>query len=67
MDRMSEEKFEAWLKENADQYHRPPAEVPREENVERDHARSSGTAVVPSSGTLDRVCRRSGTPLPRRC
>ena len=28
---MSEEKFEAWLKENADEYHHPPAEVPREE------------------------------------
>ena len=28
---MSEEKFEAWLKENADEYHRPPAEVPRDE------------------------------------
>jgi hypothetical protein len=30
MDRMSEEKFETWLKENADEYHRPPADVPRE-------------------------------------
>lgn len=28
---MSEEKFEAWLKENADDYHRPPGDVPREE------------------------------------
>ena len=28
---MSEEKFEAWLKENADGYHRPPADVPRDE------------------------------------
>jgi hypothetical protein len=28
---MSEEKFEAWLKENADEYHRPPADVPRDE------------------------------------
>jgi hypothetical protein len=28
---MSEEKFEAWLKENADDYHRPPTHVPREE------------------------------------
>ena len=28
---MSEEKFEAWLKEHADDYHRPPADVPREE------------------------------------
>lgn len=28
---MSEERFEAWLKENADDYHRPPADVPREE------------------------------------
>lgn len=27
---MSEERFEAWLKEHADDYHRPPAEVPRE-------------------------------------
>ena len=27
---MSEERFEAWLKENADDYHRPPAEVPRD-------------------------------------
>lgn len=28
---MSEEKFEAWLKEHADEYHRPPADVPRDE------------------------------------
>jgi len=28
---MSEEKFEAWLKEHAADYHRPPAEAPREE------------------------------------
>ena len=28
---MSEEKFEAWLKEHADEYHRPPANIPREE------------------------------------
>jgi len=28
---MSEEKFEAWLKEHAADYHRPPAEVPRDE------------------------------------
>lgn len=28
---MSEERFEAWLKEHAAEYHRPPAEVPREE------------------------------------
>jgi len=28
---MSEEKFEAWLKEHADDYHRPPAAAPREE------------------------------------
>ena len=27
---MSEEKFEAWLKENAADYHRPPEDVPRE-------------------------------------
>ncbi|HEX6313789.1 MAG TPA: hypothetical protein VFZ73_02985 [Gemmatimonadaceae bacterium] len=27
---MSEEKFETWLKDNADEYHRPPADVPRE-------------------------------------
>jgi hypothetical protein len=31
MDRMSEERFEAWLKENADDYNRPPANVPRDE------------------------------------
>jgi hypothetical protein len=31
MDRMSEERFEAWLKENADDYHRPPDDVPRDE------------------------------------
>jgi hypothetical protein len=30
MDRMSEERFEAWLKDNADDYHRPPAEIPRD-------------------------------------
>ena len=28
---MSEEKFGAWLKDNADEYHRPPADVPRDE------------------------------------
>jgi hypothetical protein len=28
---MSEEKFEAWLKESADEYHRPPGDIPREE------------------------------------
>jgi len=28
---MSEEKFEAWLKENADDYHRPPSDIPRDE------------------------------------
>lgn len=28
---MSEEKFEAWLKEHAADYHRPPADVPRDE------------------------------------
>lgn len=28
---MSEERFEAWLKENADDYNRPPANVPRDE------------------------------------
>ena len=28
---MSEEKFEAWLKEHADDYHRPPAAAPRDE------------------------------------
>ena len=28
---MSEERFEAWLKENADDYHRPPGDVPRDE------------------------------------
>jgi len=28
---MSEERFEAWLKEHAADYHRPPAEVPRNE------------------------------------
>jgi hypothetical protein len=31
MDRMSEEKFEAWLKEHAGDYHRPPADIPRDE------------------------------------
>jgi hypothetical protein len=31
MDRMSEEKFEAWLKEHAAEYHRPPGEIPRDE------------------------------------
>jgi len=28
---MSEEKFEAWLKENAEDYHRPPGGIPRDE------------------------------------
>ncbi len=28
---MSEERFEAWLKEHADTYHRPPGDVPRDE------------------------------------
>jgi hypothetical protein len=31
MDRMSEERFEAWLKEHADDYNRPPAETPRDQ------------------------------------
>ena len=28
---MSEERFDEWLKDNAESYHRPPADVPREE------------------------------------
>src|SRR5687767_10524002 len=47
---MSEEKFEAWLKENADEYHRPPAEVPRDEMWEAiAHARQARLAPAPRS------------------
>lgn len=44
---MSEEKFEAWLKEHAAEYHRPPADVPRQEmwdSIQR--ARSARPAPV---------------------
>ena len=44
---MSEEKFEAWLKEHAADYHRPPADVPRQEmwdSIQR--ARSARPAPV---------------------
>ena len=44
---MSEEKFEAWLKENADEYHRPPGDVPREEMWEAiARARQARAATV---------------------
>lgn len=44
---MSEERFEAWLKENADEYHRPPGDVPREEMWEAiSRARQARTSPV---------------------
>ena len=44
---MSEERFEAWLKENADEYHRPPGDAPREEMWEAiARARQARTATV---------------------
>lgn len=43
---MSEERFESWLKENADDYHRPPAEVPREAMWESIIAARHGRPVV---------------------
>jgi hypothetical protein len=47
MDRMSEERFEAWLKENADDYNRPPANVPRAEMWETiARARQARPALV---------------------
>ncbi len=48
---MSEEKFEAWLKEHAAEYHQPPAEVPREAMWDAiTHARA--TRHVPVAGHI---------------
>ena len=47
---MSEEKFEAWLKEQAADYHRPPADVPREEMWEA--ISRSRTAQKPVAGYI---------------
>ncbi len=55
---MSEEKFEAWLKEHADDYHRPPADVPREEMWQhivstRGHRRSiAGRSLIAGRWSL---------------
>ena len=54
---MSEEKFEAWLKEHADEYHRPPAEVPREE-MWAAIARARQARVVPASHRWSPVASR---------
>lgn len=44
---MSEERFEDWLKENAQSYHRPPADVPRDEMWDAiAHARQARTAKM---------------------
>ena len=50
---MSEERFEAWLKENADEYHRPPGDVPREEMWEA-IARARQARVSPVAGHIGR-------------
>ena len=45
---MSEERFEAWLKEQADTYHRPPGDAPREEMWEAiARARQARVATPP--------------------
>jgi hypothetical protein len=51
MDRMSEERFEAWLKENADDYHRPPDDVPRDEMWET-IARARQARPSPVAGSI---------------
>jgi len=48
---MSEEKFETWLKEHADDYHRPPADVPREEMWEA-ITRTRGARPAPVVGHI---------------
>ena len=50
---MSEEKFEAWLKENADEYHRPPGDVPREEMWDA-IARARQARTSPVAGHIGR-------------
>jgi hypothetical protein len=53
MDRMSEERFEAWLKEQAAEYHRPPAEVPRDEMWTRiARTRSSRSSLAARRSSL---------------
>lgn len=61
---MSEEKFEAWLKENADEYHRPPAAVPRDEMWEaiararREQQRQVPDRSLVASGRRSRIADR---------
>jgi hypothetical protein len=57
---MSEERFEAWLKENADEYHRPPGDVPREEMWEA-IARARQARPAPHRWSL--VAARWSLPL----
>lgn len=48
---MSEERFEDWLKEHAADYHRPPADVPRDEMWET-IARARQARPVPVAGHI---------------
>lgn len=45
---MSEERFEAWLKKNADEYHRPPGDIPREEMWEAIASARASRSVIPT-------------------
>lgn len=50
---MSEERFEAWLRENADSYHRPPDSVPRDEMWEQVvRARAGRRPLAPHSSLV---------------
>lgn len=51
---MSEEKFEAWLKENADDYHRPPGDIPRAEMWDA-IARARQARTSPVAGHIGRL------------
>ena len=51
---MSEERFEAWLKEHAADYHRPPTEVPRDQMWEA-ITRSRQEHPAPVAGHIGRV------------
>lgn len=54
---MSEEKFEAWLKEHAADYHRPPADVPRDEMWQA-IARTRQARPAPVAGRWSQVSHR---------
>ena len=54
---MSEEKFEAWLSEHADDYHRPPGDIPREE-MWNAIVRARQARVVPVRGRWSLIADR---------